>query len=1159
MTLAVSDAQREVLNGGSVAMVTLIKHDIFSDYDSETIQSTFYWAFPFTVQYRYLDVNAVFAGRILSIEPIERSFDHIPTPDSIPARGAIEITFDNGERGGEYLFDRLTNINLIGSKMEIATLLVDRRFLDEARPDLTLGVEDHVVRFRGEVTSLGEMDDDSNVFSVIVESFEPAIDWPVAESDAVDPRDKGKRYPIIVGDAKRIPCIRRDVGAVAVLSEEMDTSTTSILVSDASDFPAAPFEVVIDAERIAVGSVSGDTLSSLSRGEQGTSITPHRRGSLVAELADTLLVVSGEPVADVTALRVVAPQTNDLIQINSSLYSVTLADTTVDSGRTLTVVRITAENLFTALKGADPPAVATQPEFADSGATVSTITKAFSAGTQRSESVFVERNASVSLASGDIDFSHAAGTDEQGEQYWNDADLGTLSDDVARFRITVQWSVTSPAGGLSKSLVMRLARDFLGVNDSFPVGSALGTTESGTYTTPWITPPEGTTVDDMSNGSTGFNQNNPHLSFALRNTPAESGTSGSITISGCEVEIERITSGSAIEQTSEVTLDKVGAQSGFGLEFFADAQGASAASASTFLDLSADSSNWNGDGGDVTFSDAGQGFQIDVASVAVSDTLIALNGDASNWINQFILGSASNDGTGVLFDGGSSGPGSDFSAYFSRALSSPIIFGDDGSITVDVFVTSAGLTALQTRYGHARIWVYDTEYTRSTSGTSGYKFDVANDLVGGSWVTLTLDLTTNIPIDPAAQFDYIVVDFRFDRDSLIGPGFSNAFCKFDNDFVISSKIPQVQADRSFTAKDLSESRDLSYDMEVASGDYSALADTAFRFSIFDGSNGIYWDVAKTKIQSGGATTSIVHFISTPTGTIGSGLSSFSAIDSCRINVFFSDKTAQTISFGTITQTDQQNVDHPIDVAQFVIEEFFGLTGAVDGDSFAEAKDRLPSVAFSGDLRRAGQTFGEIMAAIGYECRTNFLPREDQDKTRWIALTAKTDNTWDAPTVEIETAIGVRLNLRTLAEMATQYSALYDFRNDQQISDVNAYRGLIVSNETTNDLSGEGVPTSLITTAQARVGKRRARPLFFNFLPDETSAIEVFSYYVYQATKTNFRRIALSVPLRDGYDLQMGDLRSFTPRWEATAIDCRVVSVIIVPDEPRVGVVLEEVP
>ncbi|MFA7079222.1 MAG: hypothetical protein WC147_12560, partial [Syntrophomonas sp.] len=103
-----------------------------------------------------------------------------------------------------------------------------------------------------------------------------------------------------------------------VLSGAISAAATSLIVSDASKFPAVPFVISIDDEIILVGAKAGTTFSSLTRAYEGTTAASHANLAAVehrwtAGMYEALLSEDGE---------------------------LTINDTTVPTGNTMSVLNL---------------------------------------------------------------------------------------------------------------------------------------------------------------------------------------------------------------------------------------------------------------------------------------------------------------------------------------------------------------------------------------------------------------------------------------------------------------------------------------------------------------------------------------------------------------------------------------------------------------------------------------------------------------------------------------------------------------------------------------------------------------------------------------------------------------------------------------------------
>ena len=86
--------------------------------------------------------------------------------------------------------------------------------------------------------------------------------------------------------------------AISTLSSGIDNLVTSLGVANGTVFPSSGnFRVIIDSELILVGARSGNTLSSLTRGIEGTTASSHGSGATVTQIltAAGLLAYTQDP------------------------------------------------------------------------------------------------------------------------------------------------------------------------------------------------------------------------------------------------------------------------------------------------------------------------------------------------------------------------------------------------------------------------------------------------------------------------------------------------------------------------------------------------------------------------------------------------------------------------------------------------------------------------------------------------------------------------------------------------------------------------------------------------------------------------------------------------------------------------------------------------
>lgn len=247
----------------------------------------------------------------------------------------------------------------------------------------------------------------------------------------------------------------------------------------------------------------------------------------------------------------------------------------------------------------------------------------------------------------------------------------------------------------------------------------------------------------------------------------------------------------------------------------------------------------------------------------------------------------------------------------------------------------------------------------------------------------------------------------------------------------------------------------------------------------------------------------------------------------------------------------------LDVGLWLVETFAGLTGSVDLAAFAIAKTNTPLVNLGGELRRLGTSFSEILARLEYETRVSWIQLEGASGTVLRPQAALSTYAWPAPARTLTNFRNLTVSTREASELASEFSALYDYRPDFDARSIEAFRELVRAEAGANDISVD-VSTASILAAQDLVGVRRSEPQEFLALPSLAAVVEVWAYYVREALRFAGRRFSMVVEYQQAADLEPGDIVEFTTPWDGLVVKCRVIRVAYPLDAPGVGVTLEEV-
>jgi len=377
--ITLAAGQADLVARGSAAPIVLAHLEIFSDYTLETVATNYYWTLGVgPVRYPWNAADRDFDPVIAELGNIARQMNHLPNADDAALRRAsLELRVANLETGSGLFWKELRAANLPRSRLTVAVLLVDpdrrsdRSSASSSWWDFTdhAGTE-HTILYRGELVGVPQVTLEG--ISLSFATLEPSLDWPTAtDPTEVDPKDLGKRYPLPVGESRGVACINRRVGWVTTIAEELAAADTGVVaVSDATGFPSVgTFTLQIGAERVTAAFVSAFSITISVRGILSTAAGDHKSGAVAIEvISSTKLVAAGSETSGVRALYVVSPITKEKTLVSTSRYTVNAADTTLDTGSTLTVVTISSANmraLFDELAAAS--AVTAQPEFESGG------------------------------------------------------------------------------------------------------------------------------------------------------------------------------------------------------------------------------------------------------------------------------------------------------------------------------------------------------------------------------------------------------------------------------------------------------------------------------------------------------------------------------------------------------------------------------------------------------------------------------------------------------------------------------------------------------------------------------------------------------------------------------------------------------------------------
>lgn len=353
--IAINAGQALLASKAVVRQVVLVRLRTFTDYAAQTVDETFYLS-TLPVRYQWTAPTVVqFEPLIREVSPIVRGINHIPDALTLSTRDGITIELDATERAGSSLWVRMQAQQLVGARVDVATVLVDETaWLEGTWQDLSALGAVATIRWRGEVTSVGEYEWESGSFVLLCDSREPVLDWPFARDPATnEPRDVGKRYPIPFGIARQVDLVGREVGhATTLVANVAATGTSSWSITDGIGFPTSGTGLVKAGDELVLVDFAASSATSLSisaRAQGGTTAAEHPRGATVVEIVrEARWVLSA---VEIQALAALYWQLSDgqRVRLPASTYGYNPANDALEPGRSLAVVSFDQEQLANAL------------------------------------------------------------------------------------------------------------------------------------------------------------------------------------------------------------------------------------------------------------------------------------------------------------------------------------------------------------------------------------------------------------------------------------------------------------------------------------------------------------------------------------------------------------------------------------------------------------------------------------------------------------------------------------------------------------------------------------------------------------------------------------------------------------------------------------------
>lgn len=561
-------------------VVDLLRLTTYTDRVAKTGATSFYFG---SQACRFDWANAgtdrEFWPVVLEVNALAMEISHLPGLGAGLLRREISISLANVTIKGQRLAALLENEAVSGAEIEWAQLLIDDDELVTPRLDLTgYAGSEGTYYFRGRVRRVGPISNERIDLQCETEALD--FNWLRADDGTkTDPRDLGRRLPVVYGKAKKVPAINYDVGFVTTLAEEITGATTgTIKVTDTTGFASAG-SGFIGTESIAWTGKSPTTLTGVTRGQDSTQATSHKVGdSIVETITTATFVVAGHAVSAINEIYLRNPATNDLVRLDPAEFSFTTnASDTVD-GETMATVKFTAAELRAMLDALSvditTPSEIVFGSFSDgfSGA-LNPLTGHVALNDPDSTVGSISAFGSV------LNSSSTVGAEDGFGHYLPPGTFADTSRDVVRYRARIAYDRTSlptsgqawlrlqlkwvEQGGIGGGTVLQ--------EDIEVIDSGSGTTLDSIHFTTWKTV-TGRTLADFEETFTNSAPTSQSILYYASESISETGTASWT--------IKHATSGLEFELVPLSATLTGGAAVGFGLQLYADVDGYVAPAAS---------------------------------------------------------------------------------------------------------------------------------------------------------------------------------------------------------------------------------------------------------------------------------------------------------------------------------------------------------------------------------------------------------------------------------------------------------------------------------------------------------------------------------------------------------------------------------------------------
>jgi hypothetical protein len=570
MSRTLETSQAALMTRDPIASITLAVWKIWTDYDNETVNRTYYLSYPTACHYDWDDsgTDRYFEDLISELSVPTQQIQYPPERSGFTSRSVLTMTLANvwSTIDAKRVWRQLGSYNIIGSHLTVAELLLDpdRYRVDGREPfwdlrDLT--GDEHTVLFRGEGEQVEEITEES--ITIRFASLEPRVPHiELLNSGDNDPRDFGSQLPTPYGSAKHVPCKNMIVGWMTTLAEPLAIGETGVRrVTDATGFPTSTtFDIICGSEIIECtdSDATSRTITINARGHDNTADATHLAGDQIMELVDEVVFgIAGDWITDMPAFYLQNPFNQELVLFDAE-YLYRRGDQRTDkfslpAGSRFSTLTIDRDEFVEWLVSARTSArVTVQPEFDDGSGASGTPTADPDDTNEEAAPGPVGYGVWSGTAANPVWTSTAGATRTQLVGDWDGAQN---TDTILRFRFKLQATLSGWTSGVA---TLRCK----GMNMLAAFGDPILITASGNaqYTayTSWRQPATTKTLDDLRIDGEDV-------------TLQPRGDVGCVwTVNEWTVEAET-NPGSGVSRETDTEI--AAAATGFGLQAFADIDG----------------------------------------------------------------------------------------------------------------------------------------------------------------------------------------------------------------------------------------------------------------------------------------------------------------------------------------------------------------------------------------------------------------------------------------------------------------------------------------------------------------------------------------------------------------------------------------------------------